>query len=124
MYLFGGAYLVPLGNYLLLFIYDRLCCVFFFLFFCFLFFFFPVARTNSVNVVDQKQSVLDATAIGNFFLHKHLSLFIYAVYVVFSSFRFLFFFSPAARTNLANVVDQKQSFLDATAIGNFSLHKH
>ena len=97
MYLFGGAYLVPLGNYLLLFIYDRLCCVFFFLFFCFLFFFFPVARTNSVNVVDQKQSVLDATAIGNFFLHKHLLLFIYAVYVVFSSFRFLFFFFSPLR---------------------------
>ena len=123
MYLFGGAYLVPLGNYLLLFIYAVYVVFSFFCFsvFCF---FFPVARTNSVNVVDQKQSVLDATAIGNFFLHKHLLLFIYAVYVVFSSFRFLFFFSPAARTNLANVVDQKQSFLDATAIGNFSLHKH
>ena len=123
MYLFGGAYLVSLGNYLLLFIYA-VNVVFSFFCFSLLFFFSPVARTNSTNVVDQKQSVLDATAIGNFFLHKHLSLFIYAVYVVFSSFRFLFFFSPAVRTNSANVVDQKQSFLDATAIGNFSLHKH
>ena len=77
-----------------------------------------------MNVVDQKQSVLDATAIGNVFLHKHLLLFIYAVYVVFSSFRFLFFFPPLREQNLANVVDQKQSFLDATTIGNFSLHKH
>ena len=83
-----------------------------FLFSVFLFsvFFFPVARTNSVNVVDQKQSVLDATAIGNFFLHKHLLLFIYAVYVVFSSFRFLFFFSPAARTKLSERCGPKTKF--------------
>ena len=37
---------------------------------------------------------------------------------------FCFFFPPLREQNLANVVDQKQSFLDATTIGNFSLHKH
>ena len=51
---------------------------------------------------------------------------IYADYVVFSSFRFsvFCFFSRAARTNSANVVNQKQSVLDAIAIGNSFLHKH
>ena len=44
--------------------------VFFFPFFHFLFF-FPAARTNPAKVVDIKQSPLDATAIGNSFLHKH-----------------------------------------------------
>ena len=91
MYLFGGAYLVPLGNYLLLFIYAVYVVFSFFCFsvFCF---FFPVARTNSANVVDQKQSALDATAIGNFFLHKHWLLLLTLV-----------------RRNPAKVVENKQS---------------
>ena len=46
--LFGGAYLVLVGNYLLLFIYA----VYFFSFFRFLFF-FPAARTNPTKVVDK-----------------------------------------------------------------------
>ena len=74
MYLFSGDLLVSMGNYLLLFIY----CLYTLIMLCFLLsvflfsiFFFPATRTNSANVVNQKQSVLDATAIGNSFLHKH-----------------------------------------------------
>ena len=70
MYIFGVDLFSFSGNYLLLFIYTDYVVFSSFRFsvFCF---FFPAARTNSANVVNQKQSVPDATAIGNSFLHKH-----------------------------------------------------
>ena len=70
---------------------------------------------------------LDYKMSSSFFVCVRGYYFIYVDYVVFSSFRFsvfCFFFSPAARTNSTNVVNQKQSVLDAIAIGNSFLHKH
>ena len=61
------------GNYFLLVIYT-----FCFLLSIFPFSFFPplpFARTNPAKVVDKKQSTLDATAIGNSFLHNHAIVF-------------------------------------------------
>ena len=50
--LFGGAYLVLVGNYLLLFIYAVYFLFTSFRFFVF-YFFFPAARTNPTKVVDK-----------------------------------------------------------------------
>ena len=70
MYLFGGAYLVSVGNYLLLFIYA-VYVVFSSFRFSVLRFFFRSLREQTQRTLWTKNSVLDATAIGNSFLHIH-----------------------------------------------------
>ena len=115
MYLFGGA-LFSFNGQLLLFIYTDYVVFSSFRFsvFCF---FFPAARTNSATVVNQKQSVLGATATGNSFLHKHQLVLLTLALVgltLSNPYRFIGQLFTAKivekkQSNPAQVVEKKQS---------------